>query len=154
LLGNTKYFQEISMATVTFGNHSALRVRRPKRERIQSFYRDVLGCKLTRSFDDKDDFRIGDDFHIAFIYAGGSAASADKGATYGAQDALNDDDFMKAIFLELKTDNLEEMRKKIIAFGVTVLNVPDQHLYFQAPGGQVFRLVGSDEDLSKYEGTG
>jgi len=28
--------------------------------------------------------------------------------------------------------------------------VPDPHLYFQAPGGQVFRLVGTNEDLSKY----
>jgi hypothetical protein len=25
------------------------------------------------------------------------------------------------------------------------------HLYFQAPGGQVFRLVGINEDLSRYE---
>jgi hypothetical protein len=43
------------------------------------------------------------------------------------------------------------MRKKIIEFGVKVLDVPDPHLYFQAPGGQVFRLVGINEDLSKYE---
>ena len=141
------------MAKVTFGNHSALRVRRAERERIQSFYRDVLGCQLTRSFGDKDDFRIGDDFHIAFIYASGSAESADKGATYGAQDALADDDFLKAIFLELKTGDVEEMRKQITGFGVRALDVPDPHLYFQAPGGQVFRLVGNDEDLSKYEGT-
>jgi hypothetical protein len=34
-----------------------------------------------------------------------------------------------------------------------VLEVPDPHLYFQAPGGQVLRLVGINEDLSKYEGT-
>ena len=45
------------------------------------------------------------------------------------------------------------MRQKIVAFGVKVLDVPDPHLYFQAPGGQVFRLVGSHEDLAKYEGT-
>ena len=32
------------------------------------------------------------------------------------------------------------------------LEVPDPHLYFQAPGGQVWRLDGVDEDLSKYEG--
>ncbi|MGH7649141.1 MAG: hypothetical protein ACREND_13575, partial [Gemmatimonadaceae bacterium] len=31
------------------------------------------------------------------------------------------------------------------------LDVPDAHLYFQAPGGQVFRLVGIHEDLSVYE---
>jgi hypothetical protein len=40
-----------------------------------------------------------------------------------------------------------------VAFGVRVLDVPDPHLYFQAPGGQVLRLVGIGEDLSKYEGT-
>jgi hypothetical protein len=72
---------------------------------------------------------------------------------YAADDTLSDDDLLKAIFLELKADDIEEMRQKIAAFGVRVLDVPDPHLYFQAPGGQVFRLVGIDEDLSKYEGT-
>jgi type IV secretory pathway ATPase VirB11/archaellum biosynthesis ATPase len=62
--------------------------------------------------------------------------------TYAAADALRDDDFLKAIFLELKADDVEEMRQKIVAFGVKVLEVPDPHLYFQTPGGQVFRLVG------------
>lgn len=73
--------------------------------------------------------------------------------TYAAADALNDDDFLKAIFLELKAENVDEMRREIVAFGVRVLDVPDPHLYFQAPGGQVFRLVGINEDLSQYEGT-
>jgi hypothetical protein len=45
------------------------------------------------------------------------------------------------------------MRQRIVGFGVRVLEVPDPHLYFQAPGGQVFRLVGINEDLSQYEGT-
>jgi hypothetical protein len=40
------------------------------------------------------------------------------------------------------------------AFGVRKLEVPDPHLYFQAPGGQCLRLVGIDEDLSFYEGAG
>jgi hypothetical protein len=53
----------------------------------------------------------------------------------------------------LKADAVEEMRRCIVAFGVTELDVPDPHLYFQAPGGQIWRLVGVDEDLSKYEGT-
>lgn len=47
------------------------------------------------------------------------------------------------------------MRKHIIEFGlVRVLDIPDPHLYFQAPGGQCLRLVGTDENLSFYEGTG
>jgi catechol 2,3-dioxygenase-like lactoylglutathione lyase family enzyme len=142
------------MPNVILGNHSAVRVRRTERERIRRFYGDVLGCRITREFDDKDDFRMGDGFHIAFLYESGDGQEADKGVTYAAAEALSDDDFLKAIFLELKADDVQEMRRKITAFGVRVLDVPDPHLYFQAPGGQVFRLVGINEDLSKYEGNG
>jgi hypothetical protein len=47
------------------------------------------------------------------------------------------------------------MRAKIVDSGlVRVLEVPDPHLYFQAPGGQCLRLVGVDEDMSFYEGYG
>jgi catechol 2,3-dioxygenase-like lactoylglutathione lyase family enzyme len=138
------------MAKVIFGNHSAVRVRRAERERIRKFYRNLLGCKIIRELDDKDDFQMGDGFHIAFLYSAGGQ-EVDKGVTYAAEDPLSDDNFLKAIFLELKTDDVEEMRRKIIGFGVKVLDVPDPHLYFQAPGGQVFRLVGINEDLSKYE---
>jgi catechol 2,3-dioxygenase-like lactoylglutathione lyase family enzyme len=45
--------------------------------------------------------------------------------------ALDESSKLKAIYLELQ----------------------DTHLYFQAPGGQVWRLVGAGEDLSRYEGT-
>lgn len=139
------------MAKIIFGNHSAVRVHKTERDGIRKFYCNLLGCKIMREFDNKDDIRIGSDFYISFLYAAGDGQGADKGVNYGAKDPLNDEDFLKAIFLELKTDNIEEMRQKIIAFGVKVLNVPDPHLYFQAPGGQVFRLVGIEEDLSKYE---
>jgi hypothetical protein len=71
--------------------------------------------------------------------------------TYGAAAALSDDEFIKANFLELKTDDLPAVRQKIVAFGVKMHDVPNSHLYFQAPGGQVFRLVGTNEDLSKDE---
>ncbi|MEO7207811.1 MAG: hypothetical protein ABI145_13710 [Steroidobacteraceae bacterium] len=54
--------------------------------------------------------------------------------------------------MEVKTGSVEEMRKKIVAFGVKVLEIPDPHLYFQAPSGQVFKLVGTNEDLLIYEG--
>lgn len=138
------------MTRAIFGNHSAVRVRRSERDRIRKFFRDVLGCKITRELADKDDFQIGDDFFLAFLYDAGGQ-EVEKGVTYAAADPLSDDDFLKAIFLELKADNVEEMRKKITSFGVKVLNVPDSHLYFQAPGGQVFRLVGTNEDLTKYE---
>jgi hypothetical protein len=46
------------------------------------------------------------------------------------------------------------MRRRILDFGVLKLDIPDPHLYFQAPGGQCLRLVGIDEDMSFYEGAG
>ena len=128
------------MAKVIVGNHSAVRVSRAEKDRIREFYRDVLGCTITRQSDHKDDFCLGGNFYITFLYENESVA-------------LDESGFSKAIYLELKTDNVEEMRQKIVAFGVRVLDVPDPHLYFQAPGGQVLRLVGTDEDLSRYEGT-
>jgi catechol 2,3-dioxygenase-like lactoylglutathione lyase family enzyme len=128
------------MAKVIFGNHAAIRVSRTEKDTIRHFYRDVLGGTITREGDQKDDIRMGDSFYIAFLYENEGIA-------------LDESGFLKATYLELKSDNVEEMRKRIVASGVTVLEVPDPHLYFQAPGGQVFRLVGTNEDLSRYEGT-
>lgn len=128
------------MPEVMWGNHSALVVPRSQQDRIRRFYRDVLGCVVTRDTDAKDDLRLGDDFYLAVLYE-------DDEVTLPTQD------FLRATYLELKTDDVEHMRQKIVDFGVKVLEMRDPHLYFQAPGGQVFRLVGIDEDLSKYEGT-
>jgi catechol 2,3-dioxygenase-like lactoylglutathione lyase family enzyme len=127
------------MAKVALGNHSAVRVPRTERDAVRRFYRDVLGGEITRESDLKDDFRLGGGFYIAFLYEDEGAALAESG-------------FLQAIYLELKTDDVDGLRQRIVAFGVKVLDVPDPHLYFQAPGGQVFRLVGIDEDLSRYEG--
>jgi hypothetical protein len=44
------------------------------------------------------------------------------------------------------------MRRNILDSRVRKPEVPDPHLYLQAPGGQCLRLVGIDEDLSFYEG--
>lgn len=128
------------MARVIIGNHSAVVLPRAEQGRIREFYRDVLGCEIIRETDTKDDFRMGRDFYIGVLYENEGVA-------------LDESGFAKATYLELKADDVEEMRQKIVTFGVRVLEMHDPHLYFQAPGGQVFRLVGIDEDLSKYEGT-
>jgi catechol 2,3-dioxygenase-like lactoylglutathione lyase family enzyme len=129
------------MARVIVGNHSAVLVPRKDRDRIRKFYCDVLGCKITRKNDQKDDLRMGENFYIAFMYG----------------DDADESEFLrtgKSVWLEIKSDNVEEMRQNILDFGVRKLDIPDPHLYFQAPGGQVLRLVGIDEDLSFYEGIG
>ena len=130
------------MARVIFGNHSSVLVPQQDRDNIRKFYCDVLGGKVTKADPDRDFIRLGDGFFIAFLYG----------------DVADESEFLRSarsVWLEIKSDNVEEMRRKILESGlVRKLEVPDPHLYFQAPGGQCLRLVGIDEDLSFYEGAG
>jgi catechol 2,3-dioxygenase-like lactoylglutathione lyase family enzyme len=130
------------MATVTMGNHSSVLVPHQDRERIREFYCEVLGGEVTKADPERDFLRLGGDFYIAFLYG----------------DVADESEFLRsarAVWLEIKSDNAEETRLRILDSGlVRKLEVPDPHLYFQAPGGQCLRLVGTAEDLSFYEGGG
>ena len=129
------------MAKVIFGNHWSVLVPRQQRERIRRFYCDVLGGKITKTEPERDSIRLGEDFYMGVLYG----------------DVPDESEFLRtarSVWLEIKSDNVEEMIRKILDFGVRRLEVPDPHLYFQAPGGQCLRLVGIDEDLSFYEGAG
>jgi len=127
------------MAKVVFGNHSSVLVPRHDRDRIREFYCDVLGGEITLADTERDLIRLGEDFHIAFLY--GDVADASEFLRSA-----------RSVWLEIKSDDVEEMIRRILNFGVRKLEVPDPHLYFQAPGGQCLRLVGINEDLSFYEG--
>jgi hypothetical protein len=129
------------MAKVIFGNHSSVLVPQHERDSIRTFYCDVLGGRLMRSEPDRDFIRLGEDFFIAFLFG----------------DVSDESEFLRSarsVWLEIKSDDVEAMRRRILDSGVRRLALPDPHLYFQAPGGQCMRLVGIDEDLSFYEGAG
>src|SRR5215469_16763758 len=130
------------MEKIVFGNHSSVLVPRRDRESVLKFYCDVLGGNLTTAEQERDFLRLGEDFYIVFLYG----------------DVPDVSEFLRtarSVWLEIKSGDVEEMRRRILASGlVRKLEVPDPHLYFQAPGGQCFRLVGIDEDLSFYEGAG
>jgi hypothetical protein len=129
------------MARVIFGNHSSVLVPRQDRERIRKFHCDVLGGRITKADPERDFIRLGEDFYIGFLYG----------------DVPDESEFLRSarsVWLEIKSDSVEEVTRRILDFGVRKLEVPDPHLYFQAPGGQCLRLVGIDEDLSFYEGAG
>jgi hypothetical protein len=130
------------MATVIFGNHSSVLVPRHDRDRIRKFYCEVLGGTVTKADPARDFIRLGADFFIGFLY--GDVADASEFLRSA-----------RSVWLEIKSDNVEEMSRRILESGLArKLEVPDPHLYFQAPGGQCLRLVGVDEDLSFYEGAG
>src|SRR5476651_1409453 len=130
------------MTKVIFGNHSSVIVPRQDRDSIRNFYCDVLGGKITKADPERDFIRLEENFYIVFLYG----------------DVPDESEFLRtarSVWLEIKSDNVEELSRKILGSGlVRKLELPDPHLYFQAPGGQCLRLVGINEDLSFYEGVG
>jgi hypothetical protein len=129
------------MANIVFGNHSSVIVPRQARDSIRKFYCDVLDGTITKAQNDRDFLRLGENFYV-FLY----------GDVPDASEFLRT---ARSVWLEIKSDNVEETKRQILESGlVRKLDMPDPHLYFQAPGGQCWRLVGINEDLSFYEGAG
>ena len=113
------------MSKVFFGNHLSVIVPRGDRANIQKFYCDILGGNITRSDPERDYIRLGEDFFVVL---------------YG--DVPDASEFLRsarAVWLELKSDDVEEMTQRILGSGlVQRLEVPDPHFYFltrnPAPG--------------------
>lgn len=125
------------MITTSIGNHAKFTAQPSDRPTIRRFYRDVLGCTITKRSNEIDFFRLGDNFFFAAIY--------DEEAPLGGE-------AVKSIWLELKSNDPAALSQRIREFGVTELDTWDKdRLYFQAPGGQVFRVVGIGDDLSRFE---
>jgi catechol 2,3-dioxygenase-like lactoylglutathione lyase family enzyme len=125
------------MATVTIGNHSKIVSRRADQARIRTFYKEVLGCELTKQTPDADFIRFEGNFFLAVLYQ---------------DQALAAEEARSSIWLELRSDDPAALSARIMEFGVHRIDIPGaEHLYFQAPGGQVFRVVARGEDLSRFE---
>ena len=123
------------MSVAAFGNHSAVTVPRQDRDSICKFYGDVLGGEIVKEDNERDILRLQENFYIAFLYG----------------DVPDESEFLRSsssVWQEMKSDNVEQMTRKILDFGVRKLDKPDSHLSFQAPEGQVFQLVGINEDRS------
>lgn len=125
----------------SIGNHAKFTARTADRSRIRRFYQDVLGGTITKRSNEVDFFRLGAPSGGAFFIA----------AIYDDR-VLPEEEQVKSIWLELRAADPAALSAKIRAFGVTELETWEKdRLYFQAPGGQVFRVVGTEEDLSRFE---
>lgn len=114
------------------GNHMKTTVHPDLRERVFIFYRDILGGEILPI--DKanfDLFRFSNNFIL--------------GVTYST-DCLTEKQFLNAMWCEIKTNNVSQLKEKLINFGVKEVEYEDKaHFYFQAPGGQVYRIVEENE---------
>ena len=125
------------MSAVTFAKHSKLTAQPSEQRAIRTFYRDILGVPQPRESDGADIFRLGPQFFLGVIY--------DEAAPTAAA-------MRTSIWLELATADPVAMKARILAGGGREIAYRDKsHFYFQAPGGQVFRLISDAEDMSAWE---
>jgi hypothetical protein len=126
-----------TMLTATFAKHSKITAQTSDQGAIRKFYRDVLGAPQARETEGADIFRLGPQFFLGVIYE---------------KDAPMAEAMQRAIWLELATPDPVAMKAKILAGGGKEIEYRDKnHFYFQAPGGQVFRLISDVEDMSVWE---
>jgi hypothetical protein len=123
------------ISSVSLGANSKMLVLPSKREQIQKFYGDVLGCKIEIK-PGADLIWLRPDFYIGVVYE---------------SSALSESQMLRSIWLEIRTEDVEELKNKILKFGIKEIVYEDkEHFYFPAPGGQVFRLAANSEDMNLY----
>ena len=123
------------MTSVKLGENSKMMVSPSKRKDVQTFYGDILGCKIDVK-DQADLIWLRDDFYIGVVYD---------------NSALTGPEMLKSIWLELRTKDPVELKENVLKFGIKEIVYEDkEHFYFQAPGGQVFRLAADSEDMNLY----
>ena len=114
------------MTDISIGKNARMTVLPLAQEQLQEFFRNILGCEVTKKEEGYD---------IIHLFDG------NMGVKY-RDNALSETDFMKATWMEFTTENPDKMKQKILNFGIKEIEYEDKaHFYFQAPGGQVFRLA-------------
>ena len=112
-----------------FGTHLKLSIDRALRARVRAFDVDGFGCAL----------RDGGDALDQFLFARGESL----GVFYiDAAQALPDDAWAFAPWLEFLVDDPDEAAARLLAAGATRVEFFDRaHTYLRGPGGPVFRLA-------------
>jgi len=123
---------------VTIGNHLKMNVTSALKTRTREFYGGLLGLKSIPSpADNLDLYEFPGGFVLGLFFFDDRA------------ELLSEQDYLKATWLELKVDDLLQWKERLQSFGVTEIAYDDPsrfaepypRFFFQAPGGQVFRLA-------------
>lgn len=117
---------------INLGNHLKTTAHPMHRDKIRSFYKDILRCEMISApYPDFDLFQFENNVIFGVFYS---------------TDCLSDKDLLKGTWLEIKTNEAQKLKEAMLKAGVTEVDYTDKtHFYFQAPGGQVFRIVSDAE---------
>jgi hypothetical protein len=123
---------------VTIGNHLKMTVPSELKARTREFYGGLLGLKSIPSpAENLDLYEFPGGFVLGLFFSDESA------------ELLAERDYLKSTWLELKVDDIAQWKERLLRFGVAEIQYDDpsrfaepyQRFFFQAPGGQVFRLA-------------
>ncbi len=108
--------------------------RPTSREKLTEFFTTILGCEVLV-------IREGPGVPrpvIAFTFPNGGSLSVEF-----PEDALDEKQARRGAYLELKTDDPLKLQKTILEAGLPSVEeyTSNNYFYFQAPGGQVFRIA-------------
>jgi hypothetical protein len=133
---NEKVGKRWNMAVV-IGNHLKMHLPINLRDQLSHFYTEILGCrKLTdQPYANLDLYEFQDGFVLGLFFC-------------DQADTLSESEHLKATWMEIKTENPEVLKQRLVEFGVREVEFEDKsRFYFQAPGGQVFRVAPMDGGL-------
>jgi hypothetical protein len=123
---------------VTIGNHLKMTVASALKSKTRDFYSGLLGLESIPSpAENLDLYEFSDGFVLGLFFSD------------DPDELLSQPDYFKATWLELKVDDLAQWKERLQKFGVTEIPYEDPsrfaepypRFFFQAPGGQVFRLA-------------
>ena len=121
------------------GARAPLFVRPAYREGFTHLFRDVLSCD-TRELD------VGLPYPILLVSFPDSSAFSvefsDKAPNDVPGSAIVDAQASHGAWIEFRTTDVSAVQEKLRAAGIRSFTHPgSKHLYFSAPGGQVFRII-------------
>jgi hypothetical protein len=120
---------------IALSNSMHLYVRPDKKASALEFFTSVLALETAESA-----LAIGAAEPIyAFKFSNGASLSVEF-----TEDALDDQQAKRGAWLELQVDDAAGLQQKVQAFGlIRVIHPFTPFFYFQAPGGQVFRIISN-----------
>jgi hypothetical protein len=118
---------------IALSNSVHIYARPESKERLAWCFTTLLGCEAVIS-SDAPGLSVP---VLAFRFAGGGALSVEF-----TEDALDEQQARWGAWLEIKADDAPALQRKVLESGLLRLKHPaNDHFYFAAPGGQVFRIV-------------
>jgi hypothetical protein len=122
---------------IALSNAIHLYARPDTKEQLLEFFTSMLGLEAVASSD-----AVGSPEPIyAFEFSNGASLSVEF-----TEDALDDQQAQRGAWLELRTDDAVGLQQKVLAAGLPrVVHPYTPFFYVQAPGGQVFRIVSTNE---------